>query len=162
MKEIQLTKGMVALVDDEDFERVNKFKWYTFQSHKVNYAVRDIHIGKIKYRIRMHNLIMNYSPDDILVDHKDGDGLNNQKYNLRFCTHSQNNMNKRPQIGGSSKYKGVHFDRSRNKWTAQIWRNNVYFYIGRFKTEIEAAKAYNTKAIELFAEFARLNVIETD
>ena len=103
----------------------------------------------------MHRLIMD-AQERQEIDHADGNGLNNQKDNLRFCTHSQNHMNRKP-TKGSSKYKGVSWHKAAKKWNARITLNKKTVSIGYFDSEIIAAKAYDEKAIELFGEFAKLN-----
>lgn len=154
MKEIQLTQGQVALVDDEDFESLNQFKWCAHKHGNTFYAVRSIYANG-KQSIYMHGAIMGGKG----VDHIDGCGLNNQKSNLRLCTQSQNNMNRNKQGNTSSVYKGVYFSKRDKKWMARIKINRKFIYLGLYNTEVEAAKAYNTKAIELFCEFANLNII---
>lgn len=95
-----------------------------------------------------------------MPDHIDGDGLNNQRLNLRQSTKSQNNMNTNKGQGYSSKYKGVTWDKARKKWKCGIKINGKQIFIGRFIEEDDAALAYNQKASELFGEFSRLNVLE--
>lgn len=94
------------------------------------------------------------------IDHRDHNGLNNQKSNLRFCTPSENAMNARKNENSSSVYKGVCFFNRDKKWLAQIQVNGKPIRLGCFASEVEAAKAYNNKAIELFCEFANLNIID--
>lgn len=151
---IQLGKSKIfALIDDEDFELISKYKWSLSKGKKTYYA-------RSSCRLRMHRLIMNAKPDQI-IDHKDGNGLNNCKSNLRFCTHSQNAMNRRGF--GRSKYLGVSLEirRDRNqkifRWIAQIRINGRPKRIGRFKTEENAAIAYNIYAEKLHGEFANYN-----
>lgn len=160
MKEIQLTQGKVALVDDEDFERVNLFKWHALKKDNNYYASRHIPIGKTRKTTFIHQLVMNVdilSKEDIEIDHIDGNGLNNQKYNLRACTHSQNLMNSKKRINSSSKYKGVGWHKLRKKYRARIRLNGIQYHLGLFDSDIDAAKAYDNKAKELFGEFAKLN-----
>lgn len=158
MKEIQLTQSKVALVDDEDFEYLNQFKWHARKCGNSFYARKNI--GTIENANRgthlMHRIIMNATDPQICVDHKDGNGLNNQKSNLRICNHQQNNMNQRHIQNGSSIYKGVCWHKEAKKWVSNIHFNKM-IYLGLFDNETEAAKAYDQKAIELFGEFARLN-----
>ena len=95
------------------------------------------------------------------IDHRDMNGLNNQRSNLRFCTLSQNAMNRRKRENTSSIYKGVYFNNQRGKkWKAQIRINGKQIHLGLFDFEVDAARAYNMKAIELFCEFANLNIID--
>lgn len=104
----------------------------------------------------MHREIMN-APKGMVVDHIDGNGLNNRKSNLRICTQAQNNLNSRPKRNCSSRYKGVSFYKRDKIWQVQIFHNSRTIFLGRFDDEIEAALAYDRKAAELFGEFAYLN-----
>jgi hypothetical protein len=153
MKKIRLNHGYVALVDDDDFEYLNKFNWHVFHGRNTDYAQRSININGKWTSIFMHREIINISLG-LLTDHADRNGLNNQKYNLRICNESQNNGNVR-KIRGKSLYKGVHFNNG--KWNAAIRYNKKHFYLGRYTSEIDAAIAYDKKAIELFGEFACIN-----
>ena len=102
------------------------------------------------------------APAGLVVDHIDGNGLNNRKSNLRVCTQAQNSLNSRPRRNSSSRYKGVSFYKRDKIWQAQIFYNFRTINIGRFDDEIEAALAYDRKAAELFGEFAYLNFKTTD
>lgn len=161
MKEIQLSrfgknKGkFIALVDDEDFESINQYKWFVMKSRTTIYAARNVRVGGKRTNLRMHWEIMGGKG----VDHKDHNGLNNQKSNLRFCTASENLMNRRKWKNTSSIYKGVCFNKLARKWQANIQTNGKLIHIGLFVSEVDAARAYNEKAIEFFGEFANLNNI---
>ena len=161
MKEIELSKfgknrgKYVALVDEEDFEMLNQFNWCVKKDGCTFYAFRVTIVDGRRTTLYMHCVIMNGKG----IDHRDGNGCNNQKSNLRFCTGSENQMNQRKQKNRSSIYKGVTFNRTDKKWMAQIHINGKNIHLGRFILEVEAAKAYNAKAIELFCEFANLNII---
>ncbi len=169
MKEIQLTQNKIAVVDNEDFEFLNKYKWNVLNDKNRCYAVRYITIKSqdkekntkyIKKIIWMHRVIMrNKLKDNELIDHKNMNGLDNRKCNLRICTHSQNGMNREGQ-GGSSIYKGVCWNNNYQKWRAQIKLNYKLIHLGDFNNEIEAAKAYNVAAKKYFGEFAWLNFKE--
>ena len=104
----------------------------------------------------MHGFILN-KEDSSQIDHWDRNGLNNQKVNLRPCTGQQNSFNRGKRTGCTSKFKGVHFNKERKKYMLQISVNRRQTYLGLFNSEIEAAKAYDVKALELFGEFAYLN-----
>lgn len=97
MKEIKLTQGKVVLVDDEDYEYLNQFKWYALKNHRTYYAQRVIQNNYIKRTLKMHRVIMD-TPCGLEVDHIDGDGLNNQKCNLRNCTFAENRKNRKPNL----------------------------------------------------------------
>lgn len=161
MKEIQLTQGKVALVDDADFDWLNQWKWTAHQPQKGHsfYAIRTSYAGGRKIAVRMHRLILGLADPKVLCDHRDGDGLNNQRDNLRKCDHKENGRNRLPNKSGTSPYKGVSFKAQHKKWVAQIGVNNKQVCVGYFDTDKLAAIAYNKAAIKHFGEFARLNVI---
>jgi len=149
-----------ALVDDEDFEHLSQWKWSTrgAKNTHIIYAQRSSSVSSSDKRrtiITMHRQLLNPGPR-VYVDHIDGNGVNNQKLNLRVCT-SQTNQFNSDSTTGTSKYKGVCFDTRRGKWRAYLMFNRKHVYLGRFDTEWEAAEAYNEKAFELFGDFARLN-----
>ena len=156
VKEIKLANNKgVALVDDEDYERLNEYKW---NLAKPYYASTNIYINNERTMKRMHLLIL----DGIKgkeIDHIDGNGLNNQKNNLRLVNRSQNCMNRNKRKNCSSKYKGVSWDKNEKKWRVHICINKKIKYLGRFENEIKAANAYNKAAKELFNEYANLNEV---
>ena len=154
MKEIQLTQGKVAFVDDEDYNKVSHLFWYVQFSRKTAYA--RAYNPETKKQVRMHRIIMGITDPSITIDHKNGDGLDNQRDNLRAATIQQNAMNMRKHKG-SSIYKGVSF--SYGKWSAQIRIGKKMLTLGRFTDQKEAALAYNEAAIKHYGEFARLNTI---
>jgi hypothetical protein len=159
MKEIQLTNGGVALVDDEDFDELNKYKWFSHKEKYTTYAWRHIRKGSHQYgKIKMHRQILN-SEDNQLVDHINGNGLDNRRSNIRLCTSQQNQMNKVKSENCSSGFKGVSYHSQNKKWRATINFNRKQISIGCYPSEKEAAIAYNNRAIELFGEFARPNVV---
>lgn len=154
MKKIKLTQGKYALVDEADFECLNQFKWhYNFYGYAVCNSVR---IGNYTY---MHRLLLGLQKGDKKEgDHINHNKLDNRRCNLRICTKQQNLWNMESKTG-VSKYKGVHLNKRSNKWYAQLQTQNGR-YIGSFNLEIEAAKAYDKKAKEIFGEFAKLNFPE--
>ena len=168
MREIELTQGQVTVVDDEDYEWLNQWKWHATKGARGGfYAVRNsarggsrgtstgTGIGK-RHTVWMHRLIL-HTPKNMESDHKDGDSLNNRKYNLRICTHGQNVFNSNGRKNSSSIYKGVVWDASRSKWKAAIGFNSKLKYLGRYDDEIDAAKVYDKAAVKYFGEFARVN-----
>lgn len=159
MKEIILSKGQVALVDDEDFERVNSSKWSALFNRKQNwYAHRCVKKDGRWTTLIMSRFIMNVTNPQIHVDHIDGNGLNNQKINLRLCTNAQNMCNRRMIRGKKlSQYLGVY--KMSSKWLAKLTHKQKAIIIGYYATEIEAAHAYNEAAKKYHGEFARPNII---
>lgn len=142
MKEIKLTRGFVALVDDEDFEELSKSKWCVQPSGYTFYAMTRKPAGKYKQKtIRMHRVVMK-TPDGMDTDHIDGNGLNNQKSNLRICTRSQNQFNKGKCRNNTSGYKGVSWFKPMEKWDVRITHNKKQVHIGYFDDKEDAAKAY--------------------
>jgi hypothetical protein len=150
MKEIQLTQGQTALLDDEDYDVVSQYKWYASRNGNTFYAMRR----DGRRLVSMHSMITGFS----LVDHRDGDGLNNQRANLRKASHAQNMQNQMVSVNNTSGYKGVHFAFEKRKWQARIMANGKRISLGLFATPEEAALAYNDAAERLHGEFARLNV----
>ena len=152
---IPLTRGLFAVVDAEDYERLSKYTWFAEGTDRNFYAVRKEN-GK---SIKMHRQIMN-APDHLVVDHIDHNGLNNRKKNLRICTFAENCRNLRASRHKSSKYKGVHWHKGNRKWAAQVTCDHKTHHLGYFVEEIDAAMAYDRAAVELFGEFASLNLPE--
>ena len=162
MKQIPLTKNKFAIVDDKDFERLNRFKWSASSRSYGGFAAsRECNCPLVKDSyafIYMHRQITS-CPKGLEVDHISHNTLDNRRINLRIVTKGQNQMNSKPKTGSVSKYKGVFRLKNSKKWMAQIRFNGKATYLGLFKDEVEAAKKYNTKAKELFGEFAFLNVV---
>lgn len=157
MKEIKLTQGRVTLVDNSDFEWLNQWKWYAQNTKSGFYAVRKIRSADKDKCILMHRLIMGIVDIKIKTDHKDRDTLNNRRKNLRASDHSQNMANRK--ASGSSKYLGVHWCKTRKKWTATITSNNKKKHIGYSDSEKNAALSYNEAAKIMHGKFANLNKI---
>jgi hypothetical protein len=163
VKEIQLTQGYVALVDDCDFDYLNQWKW---SAHLVKcgvskkpYAVRGTFDNKT---INIHRQILN-APKGACVDHINGDTLDNRRINLRLCTIQQNCFNQRKvRRKTSSKYKGVCLIKENHKWISSIKFNHKQILIGVYFTEQMAALQYNIKAKEFYGDFAYLNVLDSD
>lgn len=151
MKEIQLTKGYVALVDDEDIERVNQFKWCVRIGKNTAYAQRYVRTPEGKRTSQLlHRFLLGVTDLQFDVDHKDHNGLNCQRNNIRVCTRSQNNANRR-RIKSSRNVQGVRW--RKGKWETQIIVNRRAIYLGRFASEAEAAQVYNLAASKFFKEF---------
>lgn len=160
MKQIPLTKNKFAIIDDEDFENLSKYKWYANKHGRSYYVIRNKPIGNGKQKTEyIHNYILN-CPDGFEIDHKDGNGLNNQKSNLRISTHNQNIMNMKPHLNKLVEFKGVDLYKKNNKYRVRITINGKTIALGYFKDKIKAAETYDEKALELFGEFAHLNFPE--
>jgi hypothetical protein len=157
MKQIPLTKGQFAIVDDEDYSFLSKTKWYAEKSYYTYYARRKDSLPDKKRETKsMHREIMGYK-GELEIDHINRNGLDNRKQNLRFCSREENQRNARKHRDNKSGFKGVCFDKERNKYVAQIWLGR-HVVIGRYKTAIEAAKKYNEIALKQWGVFAELNV----
>jgi hypothetical protein len=162
VKTITLTRGQIALVDDADFEALTVFKW---QAHRgphdsTWYAVRAAVVAGRETKLRMHRVIAG-AADGIQVDHRNGNGVDNQRHNLRLATGSQNQQHRvratRPQM--ASKFKGLSWEQGR--WRARILAEGRRIHLGAFASEIEAAKAYDAAALKYFGEFAAPNFTST-
>lgn len=180
MKKIELSKRSkihkgkyFALVDDEDFDELNKYNWAVLKHGKIQYAVRTKIVDGKRIPQKMHRVILGLTDPSIFGDHIDGDGLNNQRHNIRKSTNSENQKNKR--ACGKSKYLGVSIAISKKKrmtkkyglktyvnagFIAQLQVKNKTIYLGQYKTEEEAALAYNEGAKKYHGEYARLNIIK--
>lgn len=156
MRRIKLNRGKFALVDDKDFEWLNSWKWNTTEHYRnIWYVIRKIKTGDGRKTVYMHRQILG-AKDSFFVDHISGDGLNNQRNNLRLCTPSQNVANQFI-IRGSSKYKGVCWIKRDKRWQAQICVNYKKIALGHHKIEANAARAYDKAALKYFGEFAKTN-----
>ena len=149
-KIIQLTQGKVTLVSDEDYAWLAEYSW-TYQHD--NYATHYYRVGAKVKAICLQNLIMN-PPLGYVADHIDGNGLNNQRNNLRVCTPLQNRWNRRPNKG--QRYKGAYL-KSHGRWYARIQVCGEAMHLGTYDTEEEAAHAYDKAAQKHFGEYAYLN-----
>jgi hypothetical protein len=158
MKTIQLTRGKVALVDDCDYERLSMLEWCALKHPSTFYAVKSGRTATGRKMTYMHREILK-PPHNMQCDHIDGNGLDNRRCNLRICTQAENLRNGRARAG-SSRFKGVSWHKSGQKWLAQIKDDGKTIYLGLFPDETEAARAYDAAARELFGEFARPNFPE--
>jgi len=159
MKEIPLTQGKVALVDDEDYDYLMQWKWHAHKHRLTYYAARSVrqYKGGSQRLLMMHRVIMQ-PQGEMQVDHIDHRGLNNQRSNMRICTSHQNKMNMQKHKG-NSKYIGVTSfqDGNKHRIIAQIRVDGILHFLGDYTNEEDAAHAYDKSAIEFRGEFANLN-----
>jgi hypothetical protein len=156
VKRIRLPGGYSTLIDNDDEELVAGFRWRVLQLPKLYY----VHAWHGQLHIYMHRLIIG-APDRKHVDHVNGDGLDNRRLNLRIATPSQNHANRSADnriSGKTSRFKGVYFDRGREKWGATIHVNGKTQGLGRYDAEEAAAAAYDLAAVKAWGEFARTNL----
>jgi hypothetical protein len=160
---IPLTRGKYAIVDPEDYEALARYNWYTCTGGGTFYAIRMAKATGSKRRqkrVAMHRVVMR-APDELYVDHINGNGLDNRKANLRLATPAQNCQNRgKYLVGAVSRFKGVMRRPYKRSWGASISANNKDIWLGTFRSEIEAAKAYDRAAIKYHGEFASLNFPE--
>lgn len=154
-KEIILTQNKITIVDDEDFERLNKFKWHAHSTPHIFYAARTFN-NKMIY---MHRYIMK-TEGKLQVDHINGNPLDNRKSNLRIVTQKQNTRNSKMKNTNTSGYKGVYWYKRSKKWCTHIHVDGKTINLGYFDDKNDAAKVYNEAAIKYFGEFAKLNIIK--
>jgi hypothetical protein len=154
--EIPLTKGQVAIIDATDADRVLAFKWHATQRGKGFMAAKNPKRPVRDGVAYMHRLILDAKPGQV-VDHIDGDTLNNRRSNLRFATSQQNSWNTRRGSTNKSGYKGVHFHHLTGKYRAMVRIDGTARHLGLFATAEEAAKAYDTAVKATRGEFAVTN-----
>jgi len=155
MKQIPLSQGKFAVVDDEDFEILNQHKWSALKCKNKFYAKRRLTLpGGNQKTILMHRVIIGLADTKILCDHRDGNGLNNQKHNLRACSHSENLSNRGANSNNTSGHKGVSWNKYCKKWEAYIKKDGKKKNLGLFADIQDAARAYDAAAKIYFGEFA--------
>lgn len=160
-KEIELTQGYVALVDDEDYELVSQFKWCAQRiGERLVYAVTSVRRGRRRTALQMHRLIAR-PPSGIAIDHANHDGLDNRRANLRVCTRSQNCANRVAPCNNKSGFKGVSWYKRDGRWRACITIDGKNKHLGCFDAPEMAALAYNEVAAGHFGQFACLNDVHT-
>lgn len=154
--EIPLRNGWKTIIDKEDEVKIAGYKCHAYKKEDGRLYVK-IHIrGKV---ISLHRFLMNVTDPKIDIDHRDGDGLNNRKSNLRPCTHSENLRNQKLSKANTSGFKGVLWEKRYKKWFARLYVNKKHVYGPLVDCRIEAAMHYNNLAIKHYGEFAHLNEI---
>lgn len=162
MKKIYLSKygkarnkKLYTLVDDENFDELNKYNWsLTYGSGGRYYAIRLNYINKKRDKwILLHRFLLN-APRNKEVDHINGNGLDNRKINIRLCTSAQNSWNTKKHKDNTSGHKGVSWDKFRSKWIAQMNFLGEHIFLGRFENKADAVLKYNEKVKEFRGEFA--------
>jgi len=159
-RKIYLGESEWAILDQQDYYTFGNFKWSLGGNGKKFYAVRGVkdEIGEIKI-VRLHRQIIE-APDGLLVDHRNGNGLDNRRTNLRIATQSQNMQNRQKRKNSTSRFIGVWFVKNKNRWESRITYQGKRIWLGRFDNEIEAAKTYDAAAKKYHGEFGRLNFTE--
>ena len=160
-RRLYLGQGKWTLLDVKDYYRLRIFKWVVYGNGHNLYAIRLQFTDPNKTKtVYMHREIMN-PPADLVVDHKNCDGLDNRKDNLRLATQAQNTRNRRKKKNGSSQFLGVYFNKEKSAWDSQISSQGKRMFLGRFDNEIDAARAYDEAARKYHKDFARLNFPES-
>jgi hypothetical protein len=158
MKEIPLTKGKVALVDDEDYDKLMAlgYKWSAMDNKGYQFYATGFGNGK---SVMMHRVILGITDRKVFVDHADGNGLNNRRGNIRPASRSQNAANRKLRKDSKMPYRGISYAEECpiHPWIARIALNGKRKTIGHYSTAEDAARAYDNKAREVFGEFASLN-----
>ncbi len=167
MREIRLTQGKVAIVDDEDYEALSRHKWFAQQGRRTWYAKRDAR-GEGQGVVYMHRVVSG-AATGVDVDHVSGDGLDNRKQNLRQASRRENCRNQRKRVNASSPFKGVAWHAKAKKWAASIndrvgvsGGNASSRHLGLHNDPESAARAYDAAAVIAFGEFAAINFPSTE
>lgn len=153
-KKIALPRGRFALVDDQDFERLSQYKWYYVGKYAARKGCKAL--GE-KNTIYMHREVLQ-TPDGLETDHVNGDGLDNRRENLRACTASENQRNRSVRVDSWSGFKGVQWSPKKNRWSVRITHNRRRLFVGDYDNLLDAARAYDTAAKDLFGDFRRDNL----
>jgi hypothetical protein len=156
-RRIYLGEGEWTILDKEDYYQFGNLKWSISGRDKKFYAMRGVKVSPDEIRIMSMHREMMKAPAGVLVDHRNGDNLDNRRVNLRLATPTENSCNRQKTKGGSSQYKGVCFHRRRGEWVSRIKIHGKSIFLGNFDREDDAAKAYDEAAKKYHGEFARLN-----
>ena len=162
MKEIELSQGKIALVDDGDYDNLIGYSWFARRppSSKTYYAYSSVKIGKRVKTLLMHRIILD-APRGVQVDHRDRNGLNNRRQNIRLCTPSENSCNVGLKENNTSGYKGVSWHKPTKKWGVKIRVCGKRIHLGHFTNKHRAAKIYNEAALKYHGKFACQNALPT-
>ena len=159
-REIELSQGMIALVNDDDYGRINSSKWCVARGRQGRLvAMRTDRNDEQQRTVLMHREIIgeNLIPKGFVIDHINGNPLDNRRQNLRICKRGQNTKNCKKYTNNTTGFMGVHYNIRLNKWTAKIQSNGISYWLGTFVSPMEAAMAYDEAASDLHNEFATLN-----
>jgi len=158
MPEVRLTQGLIAAVDEADLLLLAGYSWSAMRVRNTWYACayqRGSHGMGARKNVLMHRLLLD-APKGVQVDHRNGDGLDNRRINLRLASASQNQMN-RHASAGRSQFKGVTWGGRAERWIARTQMDGESRHVGAFADEVEAARAYDSAALDRFGQFAHLN-----
>jgi hypothetical protein len=159
-RKIYLGQDEYTIVEPVDYYEFGKFNWIFIRCDKKPYAVSEFKIGRVKTkRMYLHRAIMR-APKRKLVDHRNGDGLDNRRANLRLATHAQNAKNRKKRKNASSRFIGVYLEKRTGRWQTKIYFRGKPISLGCFDSQIDAAKAYDEAARKYHKDFARLNFPE--
>ncbi len=161
MKTIELTQGQVARVDDCDYEKANQFKWHAYTTPKDHtfYAAHNLpRVNGHQMKLLLHRFILGITDPKVRVDHKNRNGLDCQRNNLRVATTSQNGANRKINANSQNGFKGLR-RRPNGKWQSSIHIKGIDKFLGTFTDKILAARRYDAAAIEAFGKFACTNVM---
>lgn len=153
-KQLPLTQGKFAIVDDDVYEWASKYKWHAVRKKNSFYAVRNTERNPHQTKIHLHREIMS-APIGVMVDHINGDGLDNRRENMRFANYAENGRNRGMQTNNKSGYKGVGLFGGR--WYSRIGVDGEQVHIGYFRDPEDAAMAYDAAAIAFHGDFAKTN-----
>ena len=157
MKQITLSQGQIAIVDDQDFEELSKYNWFPQKGCNTVYAVRNSTVNGKAKTISMHRHVLGITDGNTHCDHINGNGIDNRRENLRPCTRSENHKNKVLYKSNATGFKGVSLHKVTGRFQSSICVDGTQKYLGLYENAISAAHAYDEAAKQLHGEFARLN-----
>lgn len=152
---IQLTQGLVTVVDAEDYDFLSQWRWYANKRPHTFYAIRSTQTENGNRCVRMHSLILG-TPKGLCSDHRNGNGLDNRRSNLRICTSEQNSRNKKMAKNNTTGCKGINWEANLNKWRVRIGIDGKRLFLGRYDDINEAIAVRLAKEKELYGEYRRI------